>query len=72
MSESITLSVQIRSKASKVYKFASNPANLPKWAKAFALSAKKENGKWKLDTPIGKAGVEFAPKNRFGVLDHTV
>ncbi|MDX1891038.1 SRPBCC family protein [Mycolicibacterium sp. 050158] len=46
--------------ATTVYAFASDPANLSRWAAGLA------------DPALGAVGVEFAPANAFGVLDHVV
>jgi len=70
--KSKTFSVTIESDPRKIYDFVSNPANLPKWAKAFCRSVKNENGRWVMDTPLGEAAVRFCPPNDFGLLDHTV
>jgi hypothetical protein len=43
-----------------VYAFASDPANLSRWAAGLA------------DPALGAVDVEFAPANEFGVLDHVV
>ena len=50
------ISVSIAASPAVVYEFASNPANLPKWAAGLTKSAK----------------VEFAERNHRGVLDHVV
>ena len=59
-----------------VYTFASNPANMPQWARAFAKSIVNANvnvnGEWIIDSNLGKVKIEFAPANPFGVLDHVV
>lgn len=66
------ISISINRPASVVYRFVSNPKNLPKWASGFCLDIRKVRGKWVLDTPLGKVGFRFAKKNAFGVLDHFV
>ena len=43
-----------------VYAFASNPAELPRWAAGLA------------DPTLSEADVQFAARNEFGVLDHVV
>jgi hypothetical protein len=43
-----------------VYAFASDRAELPRWAAGLA------------DPALSDADVEFAPRNEFGVLDHVV
>ena len=66
------ISITINVSSSKVYSFASNPLNLPKWASGLSGSIKKVKGKWVADSPMGKFTITFAPKNQFGILDHLV
>ena len=33
---------------------------------------KKSDGEWIIETPQGPMGIRIAPKNDFGILDHTV
>ena len=65
------ISITINIPANEVYKFASNPENLPKWVD-FVKSMKKENNIWFADTDLGKIKIEFAPQNDFGIIDHLV
>lgn len=67
-----TLSVSIERPPEQVYRFVSDPANLPKWATAFCLSVSKSEGEWVVETPNGPVGIRFAEPNEWGVLDHTV
>ena len=67
-----TLSVSINRDPTTVYGFVSNPANLPKWAKAFCKSVTKSNEDWIMETPRGPMKVRFVGKNDLGVLDHYV
>ena len=62
----------IATPSSRVYTFASNPANMPLWAPAFVKSIANVNGEWIIDSNLGKVKIEFAPANPFGVLDHVV
>ncbi|HEX9398038.1 MAG TPA: SRPBCC family protein [Burkholderiales bacterium] len=50
------LSVSINAEPSRVYEFASNPLNIPKWAAGLA----------------GAVKVEFVEPNHLGILDHRV
>ena len=70
--ESRHLSVHIRRPAVEVYAFASDPANLPRWAPGLGRSVVQESGSWFVETPEGRVQVTFAPPNAFGVLDHEV
>ena len=66
------ISIPIQNTAKKVYAFASNPKNLPKWASGLGRPIKKIGGKWIANSPMGKIAIQFAQKNTFGVLDHKV
>ncbi|MBI2664042.1 SRPBCC family protein [Candidatus Woesearchaeota archaeon] len=66
------ISASINCPADKIYEFASNPGNLPKWAAGLSGSIKKVKGEWIADSPMGKIKIEFAEKNKFGILDHDV
>ena len=67
------ISVYIARKPAEVYAFASNPRNLPQWAAGLARSEVQRDGDaWLAVSPFGKVRVKFAPKNRFGVIDHDV
>ena len=70
--ESRTLTISIDCDSKKICKFASNLANLPKWAVTFAKSAKKSKGSWIVETEQGPFKIRMAKKNTFGILDHYV
>lgn len=70
--KSKTLSISINCNPEKIYKFVSNPENLPKWAKTFCRSIKKSNGKWVIETAQGPVGIRLVKKNVFRVLDHYI
>jgi hypothetical protein len=72
MYPSRTLSVSINCPPGEVYRFVSNPENLPKWATAFCTSVRKSNADWIVDTPEGPMKVRFVEENDFGILDHYV
>jgi hypothetical protein len=67
-----TVSVSIDSPPSRVYEFAANPENFPKWVTSFVRSVRKERDGWVLETRDGPLGLRFVPTNPFGVLDHYV
>jgi Polyketide cyclase / dehydrase and lipid transport len=71
-SESKHLSERIDRPADEVYEYASNPANVPQWAPGLASSVENVDGKWSIETAAGRAGLAFAPRNEYGVLDHEV
>jgi len=70
--KSRTITVQINCPADAVYRFASNPENVPQWIRSFCLSVRQTGGEWIMETPAGLVGIRFVPKNDFGVLDHEV
>jgi hypothetical protein len=73
MHESVRhISVTIARTPEAVYSFASDPANLPKWATGLSGSIENVGGEWFAESPLGRAKVRFAEKNPFGVLDHDV
>jgi hypothetical protein len=67
-----TISVSIEAPPERVYAFASDPANLPQWVPSFCRSVEQVNGEWVVDSPLGRTVFAFAPRNEYGVLDHTV
>jgi catechol 2,3-dioxygenase-like lactoylglutathione lyase family enzyme len=66
------IAVSINRPADRVYEFASNPENLPKWATGLGGTIKKEKGEWVANAPMGKVKIRFTEKNQFGILDHDV
>ncbi len=48
-----TLSVSIERQPQEVYRFISDPQNLPKWATSFCQSVKKSRDEWIVETPLG-------------------
>ena len=70
--KSQTLTISINCDHKKVYEFVSNMENMPRWAKTFCRSIKKSDGEWVIETSQGPMGIRIAPKNDFGILDHTV
>lgn len=67
------ISVSIQCAPSAVYKFVSNPTNMPLWAAGLSQSnMEREGAFWVTDAPMGKVKVRFCEINPFGVLDHDV
>jgi polyketide cyclase/dehydrase/lipid transport protein len=58
--------------ADEVYAFVSDPANVPRWAAGLGSSVEQVAGQWIAESPMGRVGLAFAPRNEFGVLDHDV
>ena len=71
-SESRHLTEQIDRPAHEVYAYASDPANLPRWAPGLGSAVEKVGDDWFVETSMGRVGFAFAPRNDFGVLDHDV
>ena len=66
------VSVSILRSPCDVYAFASNGANLPRWASGLGHSVRHVNGEWIADGPLGEIRIRFAAPNDMGVLDHDV
>jgi hypothetical protein len=70
--ESKQISERIERPLGEVYAYASDPANLPEWASGLGSGVTEVDGTWWVETGAGRLGLEFAPRNDYGVLDHTV
>ncbi len=66
------ISVAINRPPHEVYAFASQPENLPHWARGLATSIEHVGGEWSARSPMGTVKVRFVELNAFGVLDHDV
>jgi hypothetical protein len=66
------LSEWIDRPADQVYDYASDPANLPRWAPGLGSSVEKVGERWFVETPMGRVGFAFVERNEYGVLDHDV
>jgi hypothetical protein len=66
------LSQRIEAPADDVYEYASDPANVPEWAPGLGTAVEQVDGRWYVETPMGRASVVFADRNPYGVLDHEV
>jgi hypothetical protein len=71
-SESRHISERIDRPAAEVYDYASDPANLPQWAPGLGSSVEKVDGRWFVETSMGRVGFAFVPRNEYGILDHDV
>lgn len=70
---SVHLAQVVAREAEAVYRFARDPANLPRWAAGLASGVTPaEDGWWVCESPMGTVRVRFAADNDLGVLDHTV
>ena len=72
MAESRQLSELIDADVDEVYAYARDPANLPQWAPGLGSSVEQVHGQWFVQTSGGQVGLQFAPVNDYGVLDHDV
>lgn len=71
--ESRHVSIWIDVAPDVVYEFAADPQTWPQWAAGLAAGELRQSPEgWVADSPMGTVTVEFAPPNRFGVLDHVV
>ena len=70
--ESRHLSVPIRLSAEQVYRYVTDPANLPLWAAGLSGSIQRVGEDWIADSPMGPVTVRFVADNEFGVADHDV
>lgn len=67
------VSLVIPASPERVYEFAADAANLPRWAAGLASGRVTHDGDaLLLDSPMGRVRVRFVPRNSLGVLDHTV
>ena len=70
--QTITISISINHPREKVYQFASNPENFPKWLAFVKSVSKKSDRVWNAESDLGKIEIELSPENEFGIIDHTV
>ena len=70
--ESKQIGVVIDRPVNEVYDYVSDPANVPEWAPGLGTEVVEVDGRWYVETAVGRAEVVFAPRNDFGVLDHDV
>lgn len=67
------VSIYIDRPPGRVYEFASDPRNLPRWAAGLARADVTQDGdEWIADAPFGTARIKFVAANQFGVMDHDV
>jgi hypothetical protein len=68
-SESKHISEWIDRAANAVYGYASDPANLPQWAPGLGSCVEQVDGRWFVETTMGRVGLDFAPHNDYGTSD---
>lgn len=64
--------VTIDAPVERVYAYAADPENLPRWAPNFGHAISRAGEDWVVETAGGPWRVRFAPRNSLGVLDHWV
>lgn len=67
-----TLDIAIDRDPASVYRYVSDPRNLPAWAPGLCTAVRPSGGGWIVDTPQGPMGFRFVATNALGVLDHYV
>lgn len=70
--ESRVIAVRIDRPFDHVYGFLVDPANWNQWAFGLGKNIRRSGNGWIADSDGGVSRVEFTPRNRFGVVDHTV
>jgi hypothetical protein len=70
--EALTFSISIDRDARAVYRFISDPQNLPKWASAFSRSVLPNGADWVMQTRKGSRMVLFHPAKSSDVRSHQV
>lgn len=66
------ITIAIARSAQDVYRFTSEPQNVPQWAAGLAGSIKPDGDTWVAESSMGRIRVRFTPRNEFLVLDHDV
>jgi hypothetical protein len=69
---SLHLSERIGRPPGEVYEYAVDPVNLPEWAPGLGSAVENVDGRWFVETQMGRVGFAFVERNAFGVLDHEV
>jgi hypothetical protein len=72
MNPSRTIAMTIAAPAPEVYAFLAEPRNYPRWAPVVDDHFEElEPLAWRALLPFGERIIRFAPRNAFGVLDHS-
>lgn len=66
------IGVRIRRPHQDVYRYVSDPSNLPAWAPGLGSEIERDGDDWYVDSPMGRVRLRFAPENAYGILDHEV
>ncbi len=64
-----TQTITIDASLSKVFRFVSNPENLPRWARAFCQAIRPDGDAWLVSSPQGEVRVRYRTDEALGVID---
>ncbi|MBI1828032.1 MAG: hypothetical protein HY222_04200 [Thaumarchaeota archaeon] len=64
-----TASLALHASKESVFSYLENIENLPKWATVFCKELKKEDGKYKVVTPMGELFFDIEADKKTGVID---
>src|SRR5207249_138291 len=64
-----TQAITIDASLSKVFRFVSNPENLPHWARAFCQAIRPDGDAWLVTSPQGEVRVRYRTDEALGVID---
>src|SRR2546425_2708808 len=64
-----TQTITIDANLSKVFRFVSNPENLPHWARAFCQAIRPDGDAWLVSSPQGEIRVRYRTDEALGVID---
>ena len=64
-----TQTITIDASLSKVFRFVSNPENLPHWARAFCQAIRPDGDAWLVSSPQGEVRVRYRTDEALGVID---
>src|SRR6266852_9390918 len=64
-----TVSLPLHASKESVFSYLENIENLPKWATVFCKELKKEDGKYKVVTPMGELFFDIEADKKTGVID---
>jgi polyketide cyclase/dehydrase/lipid transport protein len=71
--ETVHVATPIERSARDVYEYVSDPRHLADWAAGLAhRPVEQVDGRWVVDSPLGRVLVEFASPNEHGIADHVV
>jgi uncharacterized protein YndB with AHSA1/START domain len=66
------VAVAIDAAPERVYAFAADPANIPRWAPNLGRAVRRAGEGWIVETADGPGELRFVEPNSLGVLDHWV